>query len=476
MNDENFDNVFGEKLKHGKNFVFTDANWDVMEKNIRNYYAERNEKRRWMWLLLPLLLLLIFTAGSVFIWHTLQTKINNLNAEIIKLQTAKSFKNESTTAVKYDTIFQHVVVKQCDTIYRTIIIQNKKLENFSSEIETIHDVQNVFATSKNDFSLQENLKPSHSELNQKRNQNSQTGNLIFKGENKAVLVFENKLAAIPTNHSADVIITKKENSLNQQKSDSINNSAHTVLSLKQDSSTIISPSNVAPNSEIAVKEKNLADSSENKKTFVQKKELPPIKIEPIKIKRFEIGFSGGVAAYSGDSVVRQTGYSFGLRANFIISKRLKLLADVQVAESDYQKNTIYYTKDVPYIAPPTKYDVFSTVYCDQTFLNYGIGLQYALTENKRVNPYVGLGVIGQSKINEQFDYRFINGYKQETAVITTRKDAVVKFPFLRLNIGAQFQLFKKFSAQLESSYDVKLNSDVYSKSFLQIRGIILYPL
>lgn len=490
MNDENFDNVFGEKLKYGKNFAFTDANWEVMEKNLQNYYAQRDEKRRYLWLLLPLLLLLGFAAGSVYALQGLQNKINNLNAQVVKIQSskleenAKSIKNENTSFIQHDTIYKRVVVKQYDTIYRTIIIQSAKLNDFSSQVETINTSENNVTTTKNNFPASENSNFSNDEFDPKNTKSPLKNNLIFTKKNKKDSSTENKLVRNFTNNSSDVIITKNENRLNQPKKDTPNDTMKQRLLLKQDSITVLLPTKLDTNSRTVAKE--MADSITDKKVLSPKKEVQPIKIElikiepvkiePVKIKKFEIGISGGWAAYSGDSVVRQTGYSVGVRGNYFISKRFKLVADVQIAESDYQKNTIYYTKDVPYILPPTRYDVFSTVYCDQTFLNYGIGLQYALTDNKRINPYLGFGFIGQSKINEQFDYRFINGYQKETAVVTTRKDAAIKFPFLRLNIGAQFQLLKKISAQLEGSYDVKLNSDVYSKSFLQLRGVVLYQL
>ena len=494
MSDENFDNFFGDKLKYGKNFAFADANWEVMEKNLQNYYVRQNQKRRWLWLLLPLLLLLGFAVGSVYTVHSLQSKMNDFNAQLQKIKSLKSedtaeekiksLKNESTTFVKHDTIYHHVVVKRYDTIYRTIIIENAKLNNFSTQAETTSVSQNSFTTSKNIFSLPENSDSLRSNIlennffkkkNKKISESNLSDTLIFKAENKPETVFENTLAGVTKNNSSEINNSENENLLNHPKKDSIQDATQQLLLSKQDSLKNLALIKLVSNSVIKVNEKKIIDSAHNKKILAQINELQPLKIEPVKTKkRFEIGISVGVAAYSGDSIVRQSGYSVGVRGNYIISKKFKLVADVQVAESDYQKNTIYYTKDVPYISAPTKYDVFSTVYCDQTFLNYGIGLQYSFTENKRINPYVRLDVTGQSKINEQFDYRFINGYQKETAVVTTRKDAVIKFPFLRLNVGAQFQLSQKISAQFESSYDVKLNSDVFSKSFLQLRGIVLY--
>ena len=494
MSDENFDNFFGDKLKYGKNFAFTDVNWEVMEKTLQNYYVRQNEKRRWLWLLLPLLLLLGFAVGSVYTVYSLQSKMNDFSAQLQKIkdlksadiaeEKTKSFKNESTTVVKYDTIYHHVVVKQYDTIYKTIIIENATPNNFSNQNKNTNTSQNNFSTiSKNNFSSIENSDVRRSEIleknfleikNKKFSESNFSNHSIFETENKSKPVFENPLIGVAKNNSSEVKNLENENLLNHPKKDSSQDVAQQLLLLKKDSSQVLALIKSDSNSVIKINAKKLTDSVSNKKILTQTNELQPIKIEPIKTKRFEIGISVGVAAYSGDSIVRQSGYSVGVRGNYIISKKFKLVADVQVAESDYQKNTIYYTKDVPYISPPTKYDVFSTVYCDQTFLNYGIGLQYALTENKRVNPYVRLDVTGQSKINEQFDYRFINGYQKETAVIATRKDAVIKFPFLRFNVGAQFQLSQKISAQFESSYDVKLNSDVFSKSFLQLRGVVLY--
>ena len=132
MKDEDFDNIFGGKLKRGKNFAFGDDNWDRMEKNLQNYNTDRKRKRGLVWFVLPVLALLGFSVWSVMSLNRLQNKIGNLNTEVSKLQTAKSatsIQEQTTTTVRHDTVYQHVIIKKYDTIYRTVIIQNHISEN-----------------------------------------------------------------------------------------------------------------------------------------------------------------------------------------------------------------------------------------------------------------------------------------------------------------------------------------------------------
>ncbi len=441
MNDADFDNIFGGKLKRGKNFIFAEESWDRMEKNIQQYDRDRNRKRGLLWLILPFLLLSGFAAWSSISMNKLSKKVSDLNTEISKLQTtqsAVSANENKTLIVKNDTIYHHVVTTMYDTIYRTVVLQNTISQN-----------------SKQTYSA-----------------NSSSSTLETVASNKAA--FLPSSTEVPVYSKENKRDASTENSLNQE---ALNNvvSENAKNKMRVDSLLKISEKNDLEISRLSAQLEKL----QHLQPVVVPQEavaVQPVPINPTKTHKFELGITGGAAAYKGDSIVNQTGYSVGLQGNYLIYKRLKLVAEAQLASSDYQKNTIYYTPDVPWIAAPTKNDVFSRVYCDQFYLNYSLGLQYALTENKVVNPYLGIGVVGQSKIKEQFDYRFVNTSQSETSVIAKRDDPNFKFPFLRLNVGAEIRLLKKISTQIEGSYDMKLNSDNYSKSFFQLRGVVLYKL
>jgi hypothetical protein len=45
---------------------------------------------------------------------------------------------------------------------------------------------------------------------------------------------------------------------------------------------------------------------------------------------------------------------------------------------------------------------------------------------------------------------------------------------LRLHAGAEYPFFKKFRAQLEGSYDVKMDKMHQFQPFFQLKGAVLY--
>ena len=466
MKDEDFDNIFGGKLKRGKNFVFGDDNWDRMEKNLQNFNAERKRKRGLVWFILPFLALLGFSVWSVISLNKLQNKISDLNTEVGKLEKAKSstpIQEQTATTVKHDTVYQHVIIKKYDTIYRTVIIQNHISENNLAPTTSVIS-SSVIKTGLPQSVSEASVKKDNTAI-QKEEELTDNEIVVFKVDGKKDSVAENQQQIIFAKEAFAENISQKESFESTKK-----------MGIPKDSSENSSHKNVAIEHPLTP-QKLIADSvkSEKKIAKTATEELP--KIQPLKTSKFEIGVSSGYANIYGDTVLRQSGISAGLRGNYLINKRLKFVADVQWTKFNYEKTSITYYGDIPWNAPPTVNDAFSRVLVEQEFLNYNLGLAYSITQNKRITPNVGIGILAQTRINQNCDYRYINRVLQtESSVTTNGYPSTFKFPLLRLSVGAEMRVFKNISAQLESSYDVKFNNDISTKSLLQVRGVVLYRL
>lgn len=142
MDDKDFYNIFGDKLKEQKDFPFSEEKWKVLEKQYDYLLAEKRYRRLLLFDSLPLLALL----GS-FLWPLLSLnntnkKLDDLMNEIHFLQQQKigsvtpsvnSRLNTSDVATipKSDTVYHKIVVYRYDTIYETVV----RRENFESNVK-----------------------------------------------------------------------------------------------------------------------------------------------------------------------------------------------------------------------------------------------------------------------------------------------------------------------------------------------------
>ena len=89
MNDESFDKILNSKLNVEKGFVFTENDWQDMERHIDVAQAAR--RRRWLWLGAALLLLPLFGLLGWNSWalHNAQNTIEDLAQEVKTLRQEK---------------------------------------------------------------------------------------------------------------------------------------------------------------------------------------------------------------------------------------------------------------------------------------------------------------------------------------------------------------------------------------------------
>ena len=142
----------------------------------------------------------------------------------------------------------------------------------------------------------------------------------------------------------------------------------------------------------------------------------------------------------------------------------------------YQADRIHEALDIPQITPPSPFDDFEEVVVKQPYWQASLGMQYALS-SKRLKPYLGVSILGQSKSHERFEYHFTNRLtKQDQSVQLSRHDGDFEIRYMRFHAGAEYPVLKRFKTLLESSYDLNLGHAPQYKPLWNVKMGILYRL
>ena len=131
MNTESFDKILNSKLNVEKDFLFTENDWQDMERHMDVAQAAR--RRRWLWFGAALLLLPLFGLLGWNSWalHNAQNTIDGLAQEVKTLRQEKqtsvptpsvfNANDGQQTTTKSDTVYHHIIIKRYDTIFQTVV-------------------------------------------------------------------------------------------------------------------------------------------------------------------------------------------------------------------------------------------------------------------------------------------------------------------------------------------------------------------
>ncbi|MBL7818905.1 MAG: hypothetical protein JNL70_28150 [Saprospiraceae bacterium] len=489
MNDESFDKILNDKLNVEKDFLFTEGDWQTMERQIDVAQAAR--RRRWLWLGASLLLLPLFGLLGWNSWalYKAQSTIDGLAQEVKTLRQEKEttvttpsvFKpNEGQqTTTKSDTVYHHIIVKRYDTIFQTVV--RRDLSDAAPSVR--QDVSTSFQKGKTETTVSQtvtenSVKPKTTVSKQPKQEEKVLEKPAVSTEKTDIIAKNEEAKPIdkPISIEKETLKDSEKNAVTQPVADYnkaiLENKKDTTIAKQplRDTFGIFSQKKIetqkAPKSP-QLTEKTLEKPAENEKT----RRLPIIK--PIKIAGYDIGVSSGLAIIDGQDILRQDGFSIGGRGSILLGERWKVLGEVEYVALSYEVSKIT-GLDIPTIAPPTANDELKEVRVEQPYWHYSLGLQYALTKT-RLKPYIGVSALGQSKLEEKFEYQFENKLtKEDVFVKTMRNDNSFQMPFLRLQAGAEYPIFGKIKAQVETSYDVNIGNVQQFKPLWQVKGAVLY--
>jgi hypothetical protein len=483
MNEQNFDKIFGDKLNEGTDFHFTEEKWGKMEKHLDAFQLAQGRKRLLLWLLLPFLALIGLLTWGGWLLKDTQQHVLDLTKEVHGLRLEKqNSPPPSVFSMKNDTVYRHIVVTRYDTIFQTIVRREltetpqakanfsltektksdkELLENEVKKATTIND--NLTAFEKRDLvnkkveneRIKATVSDSNKAFSQQKIAEKKEGKVnlqeVLKDENNVLI--DSVKTAIP--YVSEVLSVKETDSLKASTPLSINDEK-VKKSIKNDENGLKSKEN-----------------EENIDKVLEKQKPAPI-LKPIKIAGYELGILGGITAMVNPNLIQQNGFSVGLRGGLLLGEKWKIIGETHYLSLSYETDKITPDLNIKIITPPTPNDSLDGVKVKQPYLQYSLGLQYLLS-NKRLKPYVGINLLGQSKLEEEIEYEYINTLTNTPVFVqTVRKENLFQLPFLRLQLGASYPILGKINALLEGSYDVKLGTNTQFKPLWQVKTGFFY--
>ena len=485
MDEQNFDKFFGDHLKADEDFPFSDDKWDKMKNHLNTHIEAKRRRRLGAWLSIPLLALLGSLGFMGWSLHNSQQDIRSLKAEIKTLHLEKEASvSPSVSTVKSDTVYHHVVVRRYDTIFQTVVRRDFsdgttiKSDVSPSKTKIIGENKAITTTTdvpKNNFNA-----VSKSETQNAKEEDPLSISEKKQGNDAVKTTPINKDIAASKPETQNI---KGENPLSTSEKKNVTDSLKTIItqsdSLQINTNTPINKETTDSKFEIqdplSKKEEKAEKGSEINEPVLEKqvKKRPPI-IKLIKMGGYEVGVSGGIAAIDGKDILHQNGFSTGIRGGILLGNHFKIVGEAQFLTLSYEVNKLTGERDIPVINPPTANDVFHEVRVEQPYWQYALGLQYVFG-NKRLKPYIGTSLVGQSKMEEKFEYQFQNRVTREDVFVRTKRhDDSFQLPIMRLNVGAEYPIWRKIQAQIEGSYDVKVNNIPQFKPLWQLKAAVLY--
>lgn len=88
-----------------------------------------------------------------------------------------------------------------------------------------------------------------------------------------------------------------------------------------------------------------------------------------------MGIIGGAAFINNSNILRQTGYSFGLRGGILLGRRLQLIGEAQRLNTSFEVEHLDSRLDIPSVTPPTAGDEFHGVTVTQPYWQFCIGFE-----------------------------------------------------------------------------------------------------
>jgi hypothetical protein len=460
MDELNFDKILKQRMAEERDFPYSDEKWDKMEKQIDNFKAEKRQRRLLWTLALPflgLLGLLLFMAGQL---NETQRTLQDLTKEIQHLRSEKplllsnldSFQRK--TILKSDTVYHHIIVRRYDTIFQAVVQR------------TLSEV----LPNKDNFKLNS---PNNSVLGKEKVDIKTPTQTLTTVSIQPNSIIENK--EIQGNKQNDIILLGNKETIIKKADTS--QTALPLSILGKDSiklpPVITSKENISEKIDTTIAAPPLSISTEKTQKTTEKRKWLPI-LKPIKLSGYEIGFLGGTAFIGNDDVVRQTGYVMGARGTIGLGERFKIVGDAQYLALSYDVDKLTRQHDIPTINPPTINDELKEIKIEKSAFHFGLGLQYDLTRS-RLRPFVGVGAIGELKLEEIFDFQFKNKLtKEDISVRTKRHEDDFNLPYLRLNAGFAYPVFNKLNVQLEGSYDVPFDNKRAVQPLWQVKGAVFY--
>jgi hypothetical protein len=465
---------------------FSDTEWRGLEQKL----DARVLRRRFIWGLVGSFLLLSLIGSNAGLWY----ENHKLNKVLATLESRTSTTENAITKsviIQTDTVVKRTVIYQFDTVYRRTTVMDaptmgsldmsKSMQIYmdypqktTAEPTTVFDDKNY--TNKTNLSDKGNNKtPLHLGENKVK----------LDPKNKDNTLINNELSSISKDLDASNV-KDKINPLSPpqyltKKGDDINDTSLTM----PDSLNLIN--NITPKTKISESNPIASEPTINAKQSIEKRDSFALKtpvsdsihiVEKGDVKESEIakerkkftfkmlptyvGLTVGIPMSSNPSEVNLNGNQYGLKAEMVASERVQFFTDINYSTSSVSKSTSLSTLPTEITPPVTepKYTFkYWEIYGIRT-LNYILGIQYQLSKNDKIRPYVAAAFNGTTTLPFELDFEYqdkITG--METGIKQKSDQNITHLNRVYSAMGLHWRAFPKGQISVETYFTTPINSD-----------------
>lgn len=160
-----------------------------------------------------------------------------------------------------------------------------------------------------------------------------------------------------------------------------------------------------------------------------------------------LGLASSFSILFDEEIVSQKIRGLGLTAAVEFSPGFRLWFAGNHESFDYKSNAAGDRYDIPVIALPSTEFTFKYAEVSRSAVNFATGLQYYFNTDKKLNPYVGIGIGGRFLTAGNVKYEFENGNTEidEYRDIAQR---AYRFEYLDFQAGIAYQWSDRWQTQL----------------------------
>lgn len=461
-NDKLFDDFFSKGFDNDSYQVKPEKqDWEALATRLDRHQGKQNNTAwSWLWLLLPLLLL--FQMWTAYQWHQTRKKLDSF----IEANRQKN------TGVITDTISNVVSTTYYDTIYKTVIIEQKIFRTTHKEQQPEHPGKEK--ASQKDETL--NIQPATTPILvaeavnpiQKIDKNEQHDKSSgIKQEENSIIAATNPKTFVQNTPTANRDTSNEKEAINRQLSSAdkpitIPESA-AFSSEKDNQPTIKADSADNRNKSIpnvqGKPDKTLADFMANQKprsawdTFLDN--IIPNKDEHS--WRYSIA-AGSILPITRGEIDIINPFSLQVNVEWLAGKHISVLPSLSYAQYEFEAEQPFLTRlGIPQPEKLADNVPFSEAEGIQRYIMPSLQIRYRIRPDKTWTWYVGTGVTAFIPQRIDIEYDYLDEDLTEITTIVSGYKPKTKFACLNLHGGIQYNVNQSASifADIHTIWDLR---------------------
>lgn len=461
-NNKFFDDFFSKGFEEENNQIKPEKQeWDALATRLDRHQGIQNKPSwTWLWLLIPLLLL--FQAWTAYQLFQTSQKLDSF-IKISKQKYSGIVSDTMSNAVSktfYDTIYKTVIIEQ--KIYRTISIETKPAHLGEETVLQKTDTQTL-STATASAPVSEFLNPSKQDnktnLRDTANDLKKEENSIEAAINAAPLVQKTPAENRDTSEdkagiNEQIPLPSQPSALSGSPVISPVKGIHTPIQEDSVSSQKIS----APDLK-GKPDKTLADFMANQKprsawdTFLD--DIIPDEDE----HAWRFGISGGsILPMTRGEIDIVNPFSFQANAEWVAGKHLSVLPSLSFAQYEFEAEQPFLSRlGIPQPEEPVGNLNFSEAEGIQRYIMPSLQIRYRIRPDKTWTWYAGTGITAFIPLPVDIEYDYLDQNLSEIPTTLNGYKPKTKFACLNLHGGVQYNVNHALSifADIHTTWDLR---------------------